>query len=165
MGVGVTDDGNGASTTYFSTKDINAALSRATDLGATIIVPAPDKAYFEKDLETTHTVLPDELAKHPRKVQVVEVKDEMTLKDDQSEIKIFRFDNPHVDGMVTVQVVQPNIVWVTDLWSPVRDNAKSAGSEAFEAALKKNGITGATLAGGHGANGKQADLEAILAAK
>jgi glyoxylase-like metal-dependent hydrolase (beta-lactamase superfamily II) len=133
--------------------------------GATIIVPAPDKAYFEKDLETTHTVLPDELAKHPRKVQVVEVKDEMTLKDDQSEIKIFRFDNPHVDGMVTVQVVQPNIVWVTDLWSPVRDNAKSAGSEAFEAALKKNGITGATLAGGHGANGKQADLEAILAAK
>ncbi len=133
--------------------------------GATIIVPAPDKAYFEKDLKTTHTVLPDELSKHPRKVQVVEVKDEMTLKDDESEIKMFRFDNPHVDGMMTIQVVQPNIVWVTDLWSPVRDSAKNPNSEAFAAELKKLGISGATLAGGHGASGKQSDLEALMAAK
>jgi len=133
--------------------------------GATIIVPATDKAYFEKDLKTTHTVLPDELSKHPRKVQVIEVKDQMTLKDDESEIRIFRFDNPHVDGMLTMQVVKPNIVWVTDLWSPVRDNAKNPNSEAFAAELKKLGITGATLAGGHGANGKQSDLEALMAAK
>src|ERR1700691_4085757 len=40
MGLGVTDDGNGAPTTYFSTKEINAAVSRATDLGASAIVPA-----------------------------------------------------------------------------------------------------------------------------
>jgi glyoxylase-like metal-dependent hydrolase (beta-lactamase superfamily II) len=133
--------------------------------GATIYVPAPDKAYFERDLKTTHTVLPDELQKHPRKVQVIEVKDEMTLKDDESEIKMFRFDNPHVDGMLTIQVVQPNIVWVTDLWSPVRDTAKTPNSEAYAAALKKLGISGATLAGGHGASGKQSDLEALMAAK
>jgi glyoxylase-like metal-dependent hydrolase (beta-lactamase superfamily II) len=133
--------------------------------GATIIVPAPDKAYFEKDLKGTHTVLPDELQKHPRKVQVTEVKDQMTLPDPESEIKIYRIDSPHVDGMLTIQVVKPNIVWVTDLWSPVRDTAKSPNSEAYAAALKKLGITGATLAGGHGANGKQSDLEAILASK
>jgi len=84
---------------------------------------------------------------------------------DESEIRIFRFDNPHVDGMLTMQVVKPNIVWVTDLWSPVRDNAKNPNSEAFAAELKKLGITGATLAGGHGANGKQSDLEALMAAK
>ena len=133
--------------------------------GATIIVPGPDKAYFERDLKAHHTVVPDELQKHPRRVQVVEVKDQMTLKDDESEIKLFRIDNPHVDGMLIMQVVKPNIVWVTDLWSPVRDSAKTPNSEAFLAALKKLGITGATLAGGHGANGKQSDLEAIVAAK
>ena len=32
--------------------------------GATVIVPAPDKAYFEKDLRLPHTVVPDELQKH-----------------------------------------------------------------------------------------------------
>jgi len=133
--------------------------------GATIIVPAPDKAYFEKDLKTVHTVVPDELQMHPRKVQVVEVKDQMTLKDEQAEIKMFRIDNPHVDGMLTIQVVQPNIVWVTDLWSPARDTVKTPNSEAYAAALKKLGISGATLAGGHGANGKQSDLEALMASK
>jgi hypothetical protein len=31
--------------------------------------------------------------------------------------------------------------------------------------LKKLGITGVTLAGGHGTNGKQSDLEALMAQK
>jgi hypothetical protein len=133
--------------------------------GATIIVPAPDKAYFEKDLKTTHTVLPDELQKHPRKVQVVEVKDQMTVKDDTVEIKLYRIDNPHVDGMLIGHVVKENVVWVTDLWSPAPNAGKNENVEAFSAALKKVGITGATLAGGHGSNGKQSDLEAVMASK
>lgn len=133
--------------------------------GAEVVVPAPDKAYFEKDLKNPHTVVPDELQKHPRKVQVVEVKDQMTLKDDGEEIKLYRIDNPHVDGFIIGHLVKENIVWVTDLWSPVRDTVKTPNSEAFAAALKKLGITGATLAGGHGANGKQSDLEAVMAAK
>jgi hypothetical protein len=133
--------------------------------GATIVVPAPDKAYFEKDLKTTHTVLPDELQKHPRKVQVVEVKDQMSLKDDTVEIKLYRIDNPHVDGMLMGHVVKENIVWITDLWSPGTPPARSPNSDAAAAALKKFGITGATLAGGHGNNGKQSDLEAVMASK
>jgi hypothetical protein len=32
-------------------------------------------------------------------------------------------------------------------------------------ALRKLGITGATLAGGHGGNGKQSDLDTVLAQK
>ncbi len=134
--------------------------------GATIIVPAPDKAYFEKDLKAAHTVVPDAYSKNPKKVQVVEVKDQMSLKDaDGNEIKLTRIDNPHVDGMLLGHVVRDNVVWVTDLYSPVRDTAKNAGSEAVAAALKKLGITGATIAGGHGANGPQSSLDAILAQK
>ncbi len=98
--------------------------------GATIVVPAPDKAYFEKDLKTTHTVVPDAYQKSPKKVQVVEVKDQMSLKDaDGNEIKLTRIDNPHVDGMLLGHVVKDNVVWVTDLYSPGRDTTKNAGSE------------------------------------
>jgi hypothetical protein len=68
--------------------------------GATIIVPAPDKAYFEKDLKTTHTVVPDALQKAPKQVEIIEVKDQLTLKDDGGEIRLYRIDNPHVDGML-----------------------------------------------------------------
>ncbi len=131
--------------------------------GATIVVPAPDKAYFEKDLKTTHTVVPDALQKAPKQVEVVEVKDQLTLKDDGGEIRLYRIDNPHVDGMLLGHVVNDNVVWVTDLYSPVRDTAKNAGNTAVAAAVKKLGITGATFAGGHGSNGKQSDLDAIAA--
>jgi len=132
--------------------------------GATIIVPSPDKAYFEKDLKTTHTVLPDALGKAPKNVEVVEVKDQMTLKDtDGQEIKLYRIDNPHVDGMLLGHVVKDNVVWVTDLWSPTPTATKNPNAESVATALKKIGITGATIAGGHGTNGKQSDLEAVVA--
>ena len=127
------------------------------------MVPAPDKAYFEKDLKSTHTVVPDALQKAPKQVQIVEVKDELTLKDDGGEIRLYRIDNPHVDGMLLGHVVKDNVVWVTDLYSPGRDSAKNAGTTVVAAAVKKFGITGATFAGGHGSNAKQSDLDAIMA--
>jgi hypothetical protein len=131
--------------------------------GATIVVPSPDKAYFEKDLKTVHTVVPDALQAAPKQVEVVEVKDQLTLKDDGGEIRLYRIDNPHVDGMLLGHVVQDNVVWATDLYSPGRDTKKNAGNASVGAAIKKLGITGATFAGGHGANGKQADFDAIMA--
>jgi glyoxylase-like metal-dependent hydrolase (beta-lactamase superfamily II) len=134
--------------------------------GATIIVPSPDKAYFEKDLRTAHTVVSDALAKTPKNVQVVEVKDQMSLNDaDGQEIKLYRIDNPHVDGMLLGHIVKDNVVWVTDLYSPGRDTAKNEGNTSVAAAVKKLGITGAIFAGGHGSNGKQSDLDAIVAQK
>ncbi|HEY2136479.1 MAG TPA: hypothetical protein VGH49_11350, partial [Xanthobacteraceae bacterium] len=70
---------------------------------------------------------------------------------------------PHVDGMLIGYVVQPNVVWVTDIWSPARDAAKTAGVTALNEAVKKLGIKDAVFAGGHGGSAKQADLDAIMA--
>src|SRR5215472_6266944 len=50
--------------------------------GATVIVPTPDKAYFERVARTRHTVVPDELAKKPRPAKIQEVKEQLALKDD-----------------------------------------------------------------------------------
>src|SRR5437899_244317 len=38
--------------------------------GATVIVPSPDKAYFEQVARTRHTIVADELAKKPRAAKV-----------------------------------------------------------------------------------------------
>jgi hypothetical protein len=131
--------------------------------GATIVVPSPDKAYFEKDLKATHTIVPDALQRAPKQIEIIEVKDQLTLKDDGGEIRLYRIDNPHVDGMLLGHVVKDNVVWVTDLYSPGRDTAKNVGNTSVAAAVKKLGITGAIFAGGHGSNGKQSDLDAIAA--
>jgi glyoxylase-like metal-dependent hydrolase (beta-lactamase superfamily II) len=130
--------------------------------GATVIVPAPDKAYFEKVARAPHTVAPDELAKKPRPAKIQEVKDQLSLKDDTDEIRLYNITNPHADGMILAHVVKGNIVYVTDILSPRGQIERNPGTLAVGEALKKNGIANATIAGGHGTTAKQADIGAAL---
>jgi glyoxylase-like metal-dependent hydrolase (beta-lactamase superfamily II) len=132
--------------------------------GATVIVPAPTKAYFEEVVRAPHTVSPDALQKQPRAANIVEVKDTMTLKDDGIQINLHNIPNPHSEGMLIGHVVRENIVWVTDLISPRGPIARNAATVAVGDALRKHNITGATIAGGHGTTAAQADSQAALAA-
>jgi len=131
--------------------------------GATVVVPAPDKAYFEKVVHAAHTVAPDSLANHPKSAEIVEVKDEMSLKDEGGEVKLYNIPNPHVEGMLIGHVVKDNVVWVTDIWSPGRDANRTPGVLSVAEAVKKHGIKDATFAGGHGSTAKQSVLEGIVA--
>jgi glyoxylase-like metal-dependent hydrolase (beta-lactamase superfamily II) len=132
--------------------------------GATVIVPAPDKAYFERVIRASHTIQPDAQQKAQRPANVQDVKDTMSLKDDAAEVNLINIPNPHVEGMLLVHVVKDNIVWVTDLVSPRGGPiGRNPGTVAVGDALRKHNITNATLAGGHGATAKQADAAAALA--
>jgi Metallo-beta-lactamase superfamily len=131
--------------------------------GATVIVPDTTQAYFQQHLAAAHTVVADAQQKQAKPINVVGVADKMSLKDDSVEIQLHKIANPHVDGMLIAHVVQPNVVWVTDLWSPGRDAARTPGVLAVNEAVKKLGIKGATFAGGHGSNAPQEKLDAILA--
>src|SRR5712671_392088 len=83
--------------------------------GATVIVPAPDKAYFEQVIKAAHTLEPDAQQKAMKPATVQEVKDTLSLKDDTTEINLYNTPNPHVDGYLLAHVVKDNILWVTDL--------------------------------------------------
>jgi glyoxylase-like metal-dependent hydrolase (beta-lactamase superfamily II) len=131
--------------------------------GATIVVAAPTKAYFEKALKNARTVAPDELQKKPKAANIVEVKDQMTLKDDVGEIRLYNIPNPHAEGYILSHVVKDNIVYVTDLISPRGQVARTEGTAAVGEALRKYGVSGATIAGGHGTTAKQADMAPALA--
>ncbi len=134
--------------------------------GATVIVPSPDKAYFEHDVRQPHTIVPDDLQKKPHAATIQEVKDQMVLKDDSgSEVRLYKIPNPHTNAMLIGHVVKDNIVYVTDLVSPRGQIERSEQTVAVGAALKKYGITGATIAGGHGGIAKQSDIEPALAVK
>jgi glyoxylase-like metal-dependent hydrolase (beta-lactamase superfamily II) len=130
--------------------------------GATVIVPAPDKAYFEQVARAPHTIVPDELAKRRRAARIQEVKDELTLKDDSEEIHLYNIVNPHADGMILGHVGKANVVWVTDILSPRGPIERNPGTLSVGAALKKYGITGSTIAGGHGTTVKQSEIGPAL---
>ena len=68
--------------------------------GAAVIVPRPDKAFFEQVFKAPHAVIPDELQKNPKSATVIEVADQMTLNDDSGEIRLYNIANPHVEGML-----------------------------------------------------------------
>jgi len=131
--------------------------------GATVIVPDTAQAYFATNFARPHTVVTDAQQTANKPLRVEGVADAMTLKDETIEIRLQKIANPHVDGMLIGYVVQPSVVWVTDIWSPGRDAKRNPGVLAFAAALKKLGVKDATYAGGHGSNAKQTVLDGILA--
>jgi hypothetical protein len=65
--------------------------------------------------------------------------------------------------MIIAHVVKDNIVWVTDLVSPRGAVQRTEGTAAVGDALRKYGVSGATIAGGHGTTAKQADIAPALA--
>jgi glyoxylase-like metal-dependent hydrolase (beta-lactamase superfamily II) len=132
--------------------------------GATVVVPAPVKAYFEQVVKAPQTVAPDALQKQPRPATIVEVAETMTLKDDTIQLNLYNIPNPHSEGMLIGHVVQGNIVWVTDLISPRGPLARNGATVAVGNALRKYNISDATIAGGHGTIAKQAENQAALAA-
>jgi len=132
--------------------------------GAKLIVPVGDKAYFEKDLKSPHTVAPDDLQKKPQTTEIIELKDEMTLKDEVGEIHLYKVPNPHVQTMLLSHIVTGNVLYITDLISPRGTIERSEATVAVGEILRKHNITGATIAGGHGTTAKQADIAKTLAA-
>lgn len=133
--------------------------------GATVIVPAPDKAHFEAIFRAPHHIVPDDLQKHPRKAKVLAVVEQMTLPDPVEEIRLYNIKNPHVDGMIMGYVAPDKIVWTTDIYSPSRDKAMNPGIASVRDAIAKYGLTPQYFAGGHGSNGPATEFTGIVAAK
>jgi glyoxylase-like metal-dependent hydrolase (beta-lactamase superfamily II) len=131
--------------------------------GANVIVPAPDKAYFEHVITASHALEPDAEQRAMKPGNVQDVKDTMTLKDDTVQVDLINIPNPHVEGMLIVHLPKENVVWVTDLVSPRGPVGRNPGTVSVGEALRKHNITGATIAGGHGTTVKQADIAPALA--
>jgi glyoxylase-like metal-dependent hydrolase (beta-lactamase superfamily II) len=132
--------------------------------GAEVVLPGQARPFFEKMFQAEHKIAPDALARSPKPAKIADVKDTLSLKDATVEIRLYNIPNPHVDGMIIGHVIGPNVLWVTDLISPRGPIGRSPATVAVGDALRKANITGATIAGGHGATAKQADIAAALAA-
>ena len=109
----------------------------------------PGQGLFREGSRACTRVVPDELARKRSTAKVQEVKDQLSLKERHG-IRLYNIANPHADGMLIGHVVKP-ICRVTDILSPRGQMPARSG-----VALKKNGITNSTIAGGHGTTAQAA---------
>lgn len=68
--------------------------------GATIVAPMADKAYYEKALNTPHTIVPDKLATSGRKAKVEGVDGKRVLTDGTQTIELYVLKLTHADAML-----------------------------------------------------------------
>src|SRR5262249_36721491 len=118
--------------------------------GAEIVMPAQARPFFEKMFQAEHKLSPDALAQQPKPAKIVDVKDACQPKEETRTINLYNTPTPHPDGMLFGHVPAPNLVWVTDLISPRGPIGRSPATVAVGDALRKAGISGSTIAGGHG---------------
>src|SRR5438034_6241384 len=65
-----------------------------------------------------------------RSAEIIEVKDQMTLKDEAAEIRLYNIQNPHVQGFLLAHVVTGNILYVTDLISRSEEHTSELQSHS-----------------------------------
>ena len=145
--------------------------------GAIIVVPSEALEYFEKVVRAPHTLVPDEQQKNPRTPVIYGVYENMTIKDDTMELRLYnlsaasnanaaRLDNSHSEGMLIGHVVGPKLIYVTDLISPRgapierSENTIAVGNTLREWDVEETDLT---FVGGHGTTVKQADIARALA--
>jgi len=129
--------------------------------GATVILPSPDKVLFEKMFAAPHAVSPDRLQKEFKPANVVDVGDQSILRDSDGEVRLYNISNPHAEGMLIGYLPKEGILWVTDMYSPARDERKTPGAVNLYETLHRLGITPSILAGGHGGSASYAEFDGI----
>ena len=147
--------------------------------GATIVVPSEALEYFEKVVRAPHTVVPDELQKNPRTPVIYGVFENMTIKDDTADLRLYNLSaassaTARRGSAIRMSTACSSAMWsvskliyVTDLISPRgAPIARSENTIAVGNTLREWDVeeTDLTFVGGHGTTVKQADIAAALAA-
>ncbi|MEJ0071087.1 MAG: hypothetical protein WDO24_22800 [Pseudomonadota bacterium] len=88
----------------------------------------------------------------------------LKLSDGEREVGIYRIDAKHVDGMLIMTVPDTKLVFVTDLYSPVRDTRGNPNQGDFIAGVEKWRLAPELVVGGHGGSGPYADLMKLQSA-
>jgi len=94
-------------------------LRAAAAEGATIVIPAISKAYFEQAYATPHSLNPDSLAKSGKQAKFETYGDKHVITDGKRTIEIYPIDNNiHAEGFSMIYLPQEKILLEADAFSP-----------------------------------------------
>jgi len=132
--------------------------------GATLVVGQGAGDHWRKVLQSRFTRNPDLAERDLSAVQIMEVADKRAFTDGKREVDVINIENPHAKAYLIGYVADARIGWVTDLWSPGRDQLPEKITPPLASVVngvKRAGIQPARFAGGHGTSGDYAPLEKL----
>jgi glyoxylase-like metal-dependent hydrolase (beta-lactamase superfamily II) len=106
--------------------DHSGGVRTAAAEGATIVVDANSKAFFENNLAAKMTIAPDLLSKSSKKAKVIAVvANKMDMKDSSRTIEIHRIkDSIHNDAFLMVYLPSEKLLIEADAYTPQAPNAQ-----------------------------------------
>jgi flavorubredoxin len=97
--------------------DHSGGLRTAVAEGLTIITYRGNVDFFKDLVARQHTIAPDALAKHPQPLKIEPVDDQLTLKDNTLEVRLFHLkDNPREGTNLFAYVPRDRILVQADLY-------------------------------------------------
>jgi glyoxylase-like metal-dependent hydrolase (beta-lactamase superfamily II) len=107
--------------------------------GATVITQTLNKPYYEKVWANSHTIIPDRLAKSPRKPVIEAVADKRVLTDGAHRLEVYRLQGTnHADTMLLAYLPKERMLVEADVYTPPPPNAPVPPGNAETANLYAN---------------------------
>jgi glyoxylase-like metal-dependent hydrolase (beta-lactamase superfamily II) len=91
--------------------------------GYTVVTQASNKPYYERIAGMPHTIVPDRLARAPRKPVIEGVVDKRVFTDDTNTLELYRLSTDHDDTMLVAYLPKAKLLVEADMWNPPAANA------------------------------------------
>jgi glyoxylase-like metal-dependent hydrolase (beta-lactamase superfamily II) len=142
-------------------RDHAGALRTFVARGARVVLGARAQPYFATAFRAARTVEPDELALMPRPAafDLVPVGGEVTIPDQARPVRVIHVPSTHANDMVVAYTPAGRVMFVSDIYSPGIPGSPAGAREVLDVVVAKN-LALDVIAGGHGATGTRAQLEA-----
>jgi glyoxylase-like metal-dependent hydrolase (beta-lactamase superfamily II) len=99
--------------------DHSGGIRAAVSEGLTVITHKTNAAFFEDAATRAHTIVPDALAAKPKKITIVPVDGEHTLRDATMTVNLYHIaGNPHADTMLMAYFPRERVLVEVDAFSP-----------------------------------------------
>ena len=105
--------------------DHAGGLRAAAAAGATVVVDATSKAYFERAFATHSKIAPDLLTNSKKKAKVQGMNKRMTMSDGARTVQIMNIvESVHAEGFMMVYLPKERLLIEADAYTPIAPGAK-----------------------------------------
>jgi glyoxylase-like metal-dependent hydrolase (beta-lactamase superfamily II) len=111
--------------------DHSSGLRPVVAEGARVVTASVNKPFFEKALNSPHTINPDAMSKSGKKAVVEGVDGKRVLSDGSRTVELHLVkDNPHNDGLLMVYIPKEKILIEADIFTPPAPNTPPPATPA-----------------------------------